>query len=554
MNGVFYRLGANCYLDPRADIRSPGRISLGDRVQILTDCWLNTVEPEAGEGPKIIIGDGSQIGRRSTISAVNLIRIGKNVLFGPNVLVMDHNHRYDQVGTPILAQGIDCKTNRVLIDDDAWLGANVVVVGNVHIGRGAVIGANAVVIRDVPDYTVAVGNPARIVKAWDARTGRFETVASPEALGDILAHRPEKPLIAGPEAPENAPDQEVLPFTALSSLQVEISSACNLRCPQCFNRIKSHHTALMSYAFFQERIQPHLGKLKAIHLVGIGEPLVHPEFFRFVKACVDAGVTVFTTSNLQLVTPPVAERLVSSGISELSFSCDGAQAQTYESIRRGGTWDQFKKALTLINEAKARLKSDLPHLTLNFGALRRNIEELPAVVELAAQSGVGLIIAYHVVHYTSELADESLFHYQGLSDQYFLQAQQVANRLGVRFFMPGLFMAPIDYHPKAGEPFCIYPFNHLYIYADGRVGPCCMDFPDRMILGDLNRDSLEAVWNGGPIQALRRAMLAHQPNETCQFCVLHGRMNISDPRFLFRFPGSAEYLAAKYGTGSRSHA
>jgi radical SAM protein with 4Fe4S-binding SPASM domain len=284
-----------------------------------------------------------------------------------------------------------------------------------------------------------------------------------------------------------------------------------------------------------------------VHLVGIGEPLTNRDFFRFVADSVEAGCAVFTTSNLQLVTAPIAEQLVTSGISELSFSCDGARPETYESIRLGGTWPRFVEALDLINAAKARLGTRLPRLTLNFGALRRNIEELPDVVSFAAQHGVEQIIAYHVVHYTPDLADESLFHAQGLSDRWFLEAQARAQALGIAFFMPGLFLDPLRWEPQEGQPFCSYPFEHLYLYSDGRVGPCCMDFPDRLILGDLNTTSLEEVWNSDAVRSLRRSLTEQRPCETCQFCVRHGRMDITDPRFLFQFPGRDEYLAKKYG-------
>ena len=63
-------------------------------------------------------------------------------------------------------QGVD-NVGEVVIDDGAWLGQNVVVTSGVRIGRGAAVGANAVVTKDVPDYSLAVGSPARVVKSWD---------------------------------------------------------------------------------------------------------------------------------------------------------------------------------------------------------------------------------------------------------------------------------------------------------------------------------------------------------------------------------------------------
>ena len=80
------------------------------------------------------------------------------MLFGPDVMILSGNHPIDEIGQPINAshQGINgrCRT-----EQDVWIGARVIIVGNVTIGEGAVIGANSLVNRDIPPYTVAVGTP-----------------------------------------------------------------------------------------------------------------------------------------------------------------------------------------------------------------------------------------------------------------------------------------------------------------------------------------------------------------------------------------------------------
>lgn len=94
---------------------------------------------------------------------------------------------------------------------------------------------------------------------------------------------------------------------------------------------------------------------------------------------------------------------------------------------------------------------------------------------------------------------------------------------------------------ESGLPYCPYPFTHLYIYSDGRVGPCCMDFPHRILLGHLMESTLAEIWNGPALRSLRQPMCS-QPTETCLFCVSHLKMDITDPRCLLRFPG-ADYPA-----------
>jgi acetyltransferase-like isoleucine patch superfamily enzyme len=84
-------------------------------------------------------------------------------LIARNVYISDHIHKYSQADLPILAQGLD-KIGGVLIKSGAWLGQNVVVCPGVTVGTGAVVGANSVVNQDIPDFCVAAGSPARVVK------------------------------------------------------------------------------------------------------------------------------------------------------------------------------------------------------------------------------------------------------------------------------------------------------------------------------------------------------------------------------------------------------
>ena len=110
------------------------------------------------------IGNSSEIGERCRISIANSLEIGKKVLLSPNVYITDCDHEYRDVDVPVIDQGIVNKGQRVYIGDGSYIGINVVIVGNVKIGKHCVIGANSVVTKDVPDNCVAVGTPARIIK------------------------------------------------------------------------------------------------------------------------------------------------------------------------------------------------------------------------------------------------------------------------------------------------------------------------------------------------------------------------------------------------------
>lgn len=86
-------------------------------------------------------------------------------MMGPDVLIISRhqNHRFDDLSRPMRLQGY-AESAPVVIEDDVWLGARVIVLPGIRIGRGAVVGAGAIVTKDVPPYAVCVGNPARIVR------------------------------------------------------------------------------------------------------------------------------------------------------------------------------------------------------------------------------------------------------------------------------------------------------------------------------------------------------------------------------------------------------
>jgi len=107
------------------------------------------------------LGDHSGIGIRAQINGK--VMIGNNVMMGPDVCIYAKNHAFDRTDIPMNLQGFTPE-KPVVIEDDVWIGAKAIILPGVHIGTGVVIGAGAVVTKDVPDYAVVGGNPARILK------------------------------------------------------------------------------------------------------------------------------------------------------------------------------------------------------------------------------------------------------------------------------------------------------------------------------------------------------------------------------------------------------
>ncbi len=113
-------------------------------------------------GNKLKIGNNVGINHYCFIGVRGDIIIGDNVIFGPRVNIFSENHNYDDLNTPIKHQGVT--KDKTTIGNDVWIGANVSIMSGVNVGKGCIIAAGAVVTKDIPEYSIIGGVPAKIIK------------------------------------------------------------------------------------------------------------------------------------------------------------------------------------------------------------------------------------------------------------------------------------------------------------------------------------------------------------------------------------------------------
>ena len=174
------RFGDDTLVEARVRLQYPDRIQLGNGVRIASQVTLRANTDKASG---IRIADGStvhesvliaanrgqvNIGRHSWIGPFCLVYGNGDVSIGDNVLVAGHSsintvsHHFERCDIPINDQGIHC--DPVRIEDDVWIGMNAVILQGITIGRGAIVGAGAVVTRDVPPWSIVTGVPARVIR------------------------------------------------------------------------------------------------------------------------------------------------------------------------------------------------------------------------------------------------------------------------------------------------------------------------------------------------------------------------------------------------------
>ncbi len=171
----FRHFGQGSVIVSPLKINGAHNIVIGKTVTIHYKAWLCAI-PINETGTCILeIGDGSTIGHFNHINASSMVLIGKKVLTADKVYISDNLHGYENPDKAIMDQPVR-QNNIVSIGDGTWLGENVCVLGST-IGKNCVIGANAVVTKDIPDHCIAVGNPAKIIKRYCFETKAWRRTA-----------------------------------------------------------------------------------------------------------------------------------------------------------------------------------------------------------------------------------------------------------------------------------------------------------------------------------------------------------------------------------------
>ena len=160
------RKGAIVRPRTRMDVVPWNKFELGEDSTIEDFSAINN-----GVGP-VIIGDRTKIGLSNTI--IGPVTIGNDIRLAQNITLSGLNHNYEDASMPIHVQGVS--TSPIVIEDESWIGANVVVVAGVTIGKHSIVAAGSIVTKDIPPYSVAVGNPARVLKQYNHQTKVWEKV------------------------------------------------------------------------------------------------------------------------------------------------------------------------------------------------------------------------------------------------------------------------------------------------------------------------------------------------------------------------------------------
>ena len=318
-------------------------------------------------------------------------------------------------------------------------------------------------------------------------------------------------------------------------VQIEPVGQCNLRCQMCpiqFRKDGPPHGPLAFLPFDDfKRLVEGFGDIDELQLQGLGEPTMHPRFFDMVAWASARGIRVSTNTNLTLWSERRARQCVASGLATLHVSLDAATPELYERIRRGAHFGKVIRNLRRVMRARQEAAAPL-HVRLVTVLMRQNLEELAAIVRLAAAEGVDDMFVQYLCHDFEErsLPDgyrpmRDFIHEQELDGhplealrRAFAAAREAAADTGVALRLPPLERGPAT----RSAPRCDWPWRGAYVSYRGEAMPCCMvSTPDRISFGNMLDHGVAAIWQGAAYQRFREQLACDEPATICRSCSLY---------------------------------
>jgi len=327
-------------------------------------------------------------------------------------------------------------------------------------------------------------------------------------------------------------------------IDLELTTACNLRCLHCAINLKGYRFYSLSWQAF-ERILPFVERYKpTIMLGGHGEPMVHPRFLDVCRALSEVGGKISLITNGTMLTPEITRVLLdlaqNGSFLHMTCSIDGVGPETYDHIRRKGRFTVLRNNLLRLAEQKIERGIDRPGLSIEVVAMKANEAELPLMAGLARELGAAELVVADLVEYEGFLNQSLAPGDQSL--QCIEQTKRSAEEKGILLnITPGLeerlsgpisdressdsegvfsaLLPELDKDRSGLIKDCDDPWTKIFIGSNGDVRPCCfLSIP----MGSLNDQNLDEIWEGQHYNVIRKLLRSPSPLTVCRLCFARG--------------------------------
>ena len=354
---------------------------------------------------------------------------------------------------------------------------------------------------------------------------RLTTDPAPETVRHVLASPAGRRRLGRPLRVEAGGVADAAPTLA----NIEITTRCTLGCPACARTQRRDKSRHMPRATF-ERVLAALPHALRVTLVGLGEPLLHPEVVAFVRLAVEAGRHVELVSNAMALDATMGEALCAAGLAGITVSLDALTPEVAARVRPGSDLPLITANLRRFMALRQTLAAP-PEVAI-FTALRRDtVDELPAIVDFAAELGVGALMLSDL-NFESNRADTLHAYLDAAPDA--AARLRAALRQAARRGLPVFSVRALEELDLPRRPFehlllrgdtlaersptrshCYSPWQTVPVKVDGRFSFC--DCQPETVIGDLLASPVETLWNGPRLRELRHQMHA-APSPACLAC------------------------------------
>lgn len=330
-----------------------------------------------------------------------------------------------------------------------------------------------------------------------------------------------------------------------STVHVEVSNCCNLRCEYCVLDEGAQGDKIMSMETF-ERVVPALRRARRIDLSGLAEPLMNKRFLAMLERTREVAPRAHITmcTNATLLTPEICERLIDLHLDELVFSLDGVDPKQVDEVRRGGSLDRVLANIDGLRRAKERRGAHEPVVSATVVLQRDNVGQLAGIVRLAAELGCAAVNVNGLEPYDEGLVGHAIWVDPAATPELaesLKAAEDAAREVDVELRLPAM-RPQVGLCPQASRPI---------VLADGTVVPCSVLAYDRRAVlgldeerkpvgragktgalrfGNVKDGGLAGVWRGSEYREFRKRVARGDFPAACEQCLMkHGMICATPP-------------------------
>ena len=286
------------------------------------------------------------------------------------------------------------------------------------------------------------------------------------------------------------------------SLSIEPTTACNLGCPECPSGLKqfTRPTGKLALDLHTKMLNDVAKNVFYINYYFQGEPFLHPDFLQLIKQAKQHKIYTATSTNAHFINQQKAAEIVASGLDRLIISIDGLTQETYEQYRVNGKLEKVLEATNHLITAKRERKSKTPYLIFQLLAVSANEHEIPQIHELGKTMGVDEVRIKTAQLYDYENGNplmpknEDYARYRQKSDGTYVLKYKLGNH-------------------------CWRMWSGSVLTWDGKVVPCCFDKDAQHVLGTIENQSFDAIWESASYKAFRSQVFTNRKSiDICTNC------------------------------------